>query len=61
MISDCIRGLMNTMRWIIISLIQFATSVVIIMGKPQVKNVDKFLQRLCHNHGVQINLNIMTS
>ena len=40
---------------------QIATSVVMMMRKLQVLKIDKLLQRLCHNHRVQMNLNMMTS
>ena len=48
-------------RYISIFLMQIATSVVMMMRKLQVQKIDKLLQRLCHNHRVQMNLNTLTS
>ena len=57
-ILDCVSCLRNMVRQISIFLMQIATSVVMMMGKIQ---IDKLLQRPCHNHRVQMDLNIMTS
>ena len=40
---------------------QIATSAVMMIRKFQVWTIDKLLQRLCHNHRVQMNLNTLTS